>query len=536
MSAAVPLPHGAPVPGFARAQLAAALERVPAARHALAESGDLPLAGYVRRLAQVSPVAAQPAGDLVALVSARTAALLGPAAGARAAATLEAFPAVLTANHHGVDSFAQSLQGTLALALGARRACGAEAAAVVLACAAVPLNNLTFPRGLLGYAAGARSGVRLPVKIPVFPDRYKRDMVCRCAPFDADMLARARARVDRLAGDGSLHAASAAAARNILDEDYGDPAVLALHDYSSQATVVNARVWRRLFREPDTMPALACLALEDIAAALLARDLADPRSLAHAVLLDAPVRDAVVTSLDGAPACWDRTALSRRAARRDPEPGHPAGHAGSVLFWGLDAAGRRVPLDLVTDGAAARLAGVTDAGQPFEVALDAESLGDALKAGRILPTLFTSYLCIAMARNVSCLGGYYQADYLPRMQRAVVCALGRDAGREAFAVAAANAPTTGYLSGLQAVMHRDGADRLLPAGPLEIAGAGGLDAGQLERMERMSVMDAHLGSTVDTVQDVARELVVDDGWHLDIAADLAWTLTSAVVLEGHARD
>jgi len=531
MNTALPPTDRAPARGFARAQLAAALERVPAAKRVLADCGELALASYVLRLANGPAIAAQPAHDLFDLVGARTAALLGDAAGARAVATLEAFPAVLTANHHGVDSFAQSLQGTLALALGVRRHLDAQpGTAVVLACGAVPLNNLTFPRGLLGYAAGDRGDVTLPVKIPIFPDRYKRDMVCRCAPFDAAMLARARARVDRLAGDGSLHPASAEAARLILDEDYADPGVLALPDYSSQATVVNARIWRRLFRDPRAMPELACLELEHITASLLLRDLADDDSLAHAVLLDPPVRDAVVHALDGAPACWERAALARRAH----EPGTAAGHAGSVLFWGLDRQGRRVPLDLVTPaGAKACLVGVTDAGDPFEVAVDGPGLRLALKERRLLPTLFSSYLCIAMARNVSCLGGYYQADYLPRMQRAVVAALGVQPARAEVAAAAATAPTAGYLSGLQAVMRRDTADRLLPAGPLEIVAASGLDPGQLERMERMSIADAHLGSTADTVLDVARDMAGDERWHLDIATDLAWTLTSAVVLEGH---
>ena len=469
----------------------------------------------------------QDARDFVACVARQAGALLGEEAAARAANTLARFPAVLTANHHGVDTFAQSLQGTLALGLGVRRLSPADASAVVvLACAAIPLNNLTYPRGLLGYSRGATG--RVPVRLPVFPDRYKRDLVHTCAAFDAGMVTRAAGRAEGLGRDGSLHPASAAAARALLEEDYARDAVLSLPGYSQQATVLNAALWRRQFRTPASMPALVYLDLEAVAGELLAGDLEREGSLAHAVFLDPAVRRAVVTGLDGARACWNRRSLASRAA------GEGGGPAGSVLLWGLDRRGRRVPLDLLENPRGpARLVGVSDGGEPVDIPLEPSELIQALKDRRAMPTLFASYLCILMARNVNCLGGYYQADYLPRMQRAVVSALrARDTADE-LAAGVAGCDGATYLSGMQAVLTRNPEGGLDPAGPLEIAAAGGLDEEALDRVATTTLDDGHLGSTVDTVLDTAADLVGHEGWQRDIATDLAHTLPGAVVMEDH---
>ena len=51
----------------------------------------------------------------------------------------------------------------------------------------------------------------------------------------------------------------------ILREDYQDSAVMKLESYSRQAVVLNNRIWKRCFSEPEQAPELIYLELEKIA-------------------------------------------------------------------------------------------------------------------------------------------------------------------------------------------------------------------------------------------------------------------------------
>ncbi len=512
--------------GLAERCLAAATGKLPAVRAALAHR-EMTIGEHVERLVRKAPGALQGRTDLLECVRRACVSGFGEEGAEEIAAELGERPTVLTANHHGVDFFAQSVQSTLALSLAPARA-GERLATVVLACGAIPMNNLTYPRGMLVYAGHRATG---PLRIPVFPERRKHDLVSLTGPFDRTMVARAEARLTRLSAEGGIPESVLEAGRSVLHQEYAHPAVLAAGSYSEQATLINSALWPRIFREPQAMPRLAYLELERLATEVLSEDLVNTSSLAWAVLFDAELRSAVHRALDGVRGCWNDRALAERLCSRSA-PCASAGHTGTTFFWGVDERARPVPLRLSVDGhGIARLIGVGGTGTAIEVDLNPVALFEALHARRIVPSLFTSYLCMALARGITCLGGYYQAEYLPSMQSALVRAL-RETGCRAGADAVLSVTTDGYLSGMQAVLCPNGAGGLVPAGPLEIIAAGGLSGEDVRRIAATSVYDAHLGSTVETVADAARELMAGD-WERDIAADLGLKLTGRAVVKVH---
>ncbi len=456
------------------------------------------LRDYVESLGHERAPGLQGNRDFVAEVADYTRATLGPELGAAIAEELEESPQVLTANHHGIDTFAQSTQSNLLFSLR-RRADGSAVKTIpVLACGSVPLNNLTYPRGLLIYACNAIKGASGICRLPVFPDRCKRQLVSAVEPFSAEMLVRARRRARKLIDDDRLIRSVGPALESVFGDL--DRVGQAFPGYARQATVVNRRLWRRLFRGRSCRSELVYVELESIACRLLERDLFDRSTILHQLLFDPDLRRRLIENLDGERGCWQSEQLSRRSAA-DATRADSA--MGTMFFWGVDAKGRQVPLRVVDsrDGAGPELRGTDDGGNAWAIRLDPDDISRGLRDRRLLPSIFTSYLLIAIARGVSCIGGYYQADYLPVMRGAVGEVLGNARASKTEARGNGCGPDP-YLSGMQAVGFGIG-DRLLPAGPIEIIASGGLGDEQYHRIGDVTVWHSHIASLLDFVTDLA---------------------------------
>lgn len=371
----------------------------------------------------------------------------------------------------------------------------------VLACGSVPLNNLTYPRGLLVYAATPASGGIC--KLPLFPDSHKRKLVSVAGPFTAEMLERLRARAGKLVAAEKLELPLQTALNTVCD----DFALVgqAHESYARQATEVNHRFWRRLFRDRVCRSELIYIELEGIVCRLLEKDLFDESAICHQLMFDAALRRRLVESLDGHRGCWQHEKLLRRCsdAAAMPRKNRPDSSPGTMFFWGIDAKGRKVPLCLVENrgAAGADLRGIDDCGQTWSIPFTPSHLARELARGHLLPSIFTSYLLVSIARGIDCIGGYYQASYLPIMREAVTATLlGNPVGTAATGDIARLDPDP-YLSGMQAIgLDIDG--QLLPAGPLEIIASGGLSAEQYERIGGVTVLQSHIASLYDTLMDV----------------------------------
>ena len=240
--------------------------------HTLARYGHLSLLDYLKNFeASVKPPF-QERGPLLCLVHDYVSPLLGEAAAKGTADDLAAYPLVLTTSHHGVDFYAQTLQSRLILALRNTSGLSLAGTVPVFACGNIPLNNLTFPRGMLLYRLAAGDFEAAPRRLPLFPDRLKRTMVSVAPVWQRVMIHQARAQLDKMIRQGTAVAEIALAARTLLDEDYRAAALQSLSDYSQQAVVVNQHIWKRLFARGFDPPTLVYLELEKIASALLGLD------------------------------------------------------------------------------------------------------------------------------------------------------------------------------------------------------------------------------------------------------------------------
>ena len=498
-------------------------KRLPAVKKAYDQYAQLSLADYLQRTLKVSNNPLLPRTDLIEVVYRYASPLLGEVIAEKAAQELQSFPVVLTSNHHGVDFLAQSVQGGLIFSL--RKIAGKPATTVpVFACGNVPLNNPTYPQGLLLYHA--RRQVTLPLKLPIFPNRLKRCSVSVTAPYDADMLNRAERRLAAMMQDGQLPPVMVSTVEKIFNEHYRDRSIMGLESYSQQAVVLNNRIWKRCFREPEQAPEMVYLELEKITSLLLQEDLSREDSLVWQLMFNPVLRAEVLRQLDGTKVCWDRTKLAKRMCSNSAGENLGLGGSGTIFFWAINDTGWRVPL-MLTDsaGRSQALQGRDDRGKLWTVPFSPRDILQGLQAGQLLPSLFTCYLTIGLARGVSCCGGYFQAEYLASIQDGLVqILLDKLVGFKREAESLSQVRTDISLVGMQAVVHNYNDDLLLPAGPVEIIASGGLRSEQFDRMPAIAVQDALLAGLLEILPDVQGREERQTNWCMQIAKEYSQVL------------
>ena len=514
--------------------LARACEKFPVVARTIDEFGDSSLSDYIQNLTMGGGTAYQPLDDLLEVVHQYASPLLGAAVATRVVHDLAAYPVVLTANHHGVDYFAQSIQGSLIFALN--RIVGATPATTVpvFACGGVPLDNLTYPLGLLLYRVNYAELGAMPKKLPVFSNRFRREMVSAAAPFNPMMVQSAKKRFDKMVSEKIICPTLSQAVHEIFKENYCAPSIVDLPDYSQQSVVLNNTIWKRLFPQQPSASDIVYLEMEKIVSALLEKDLVNYESLAWRVMFDPALRERILDALDGAKACWERKKLVQRLRRNllNSQPHKAVSGCGTIFFWGINNSGRRIPLYLepaVLNGGKFR--GVDDRGDTFEMAYTPQAIIEGLHAKKLLPSLFTCFLVVSFARGLACAGGYFQGEYLPAMQRGVVRALEESGDYHQVGHLVSQVPTGDYISGMLALMTRIEEDCLIPAGPVEIIAGGGITSNDIEQMRSLTVRDAHLAALFETVPDIVPAGLNAPDWKRKLAGDCSRLLEDKVVVK-----
>lgn len=484
--------------------------------HTLRRYGDAPVSTLLAELRPGEHAAMQARDDLWRAVAAEATPVLGADAAADLAADLAADPIVPTSNHFGIETVAESVQSTVLYALRPRRPSGHRPVAV-FGFGSVSMNNWSYPMGLRLYdpiRTPHEGLVKLPQRLSIFPGRVKQQSVCATEPFTESMVLHSQSRLARMTRDADITPPVAHFTETVLESVFHSARVLRQDSYAAQSPLVNAMLWQAMFSE-DSLGTLVQLQVERICARLLADDLFEAGSLIGRLFFDPAVRRTLLVALDGQRACWR---LAELAAATDPH-GATAG-AGTLFFWGLTAGGRRLPLALTHESGTLSLGGHQH-GVRYSVPFRPAELADALAGGRIIPSLFTCFAVLALARGLTCVGGYYQAEYLPVMQAAVVDALAVDPAASGAAEAVGLVPTTVCLAGLQGLVRRLDEGQVVPAGPVELAGLGGVSRQALDDFVQMPVRAACLVAFTELFPELFPEAELPSDWMDRLATENA---------------
>jgi len=503
--------------------------RSPVVKRTIDQYGQISLDNYLRETLSICKNPLQPRNDLLEAVYRYAAPLLGEAVAEKTAQELQILPAVVTAHHHGVDFQAQSVQTSLIFSL--RKVGGKPAVTVpVFACGNIPLDNSTYPRGLLLYHTNQQKMGLIRHRLPIFCNKYRRKLVSIVESYNTDMVAHAKQLLADMEHNREITLELAKIVKKILQDDYLSSIALSLKSYSHQATFLNSRIWNYYFQESDHATKMVYLELEKITTFLLQADLQSEDSLAWQVMFNPILRTRVLSQLDGARACWDRGKLIKNILL-DINKIRSQNGGGTIFFWAITEEGRRVPLLFKKDSSHTPvLQGRDDYGRYYTFPFCPKNILRELQKGSLIPSLFVCFLTIAFARGISCCGGYFQADYLLAMQHGLVRALSEIPGYTEIAERISQVPSNIYLSGMQAVMFSQGDDLLLPAGPVEMIASGGLSLDQLERVRSLTVRDTHLASLMDTIPDILPQQDRPDDWLLRLARENSRLLGKRIVI------
>ncbi len=517
-----------PVGGAIGRALAKVRRASPIVDKTLRTYGRSSISDYGRCLLQPPPPSLQDTGDFIRTVRTLAGELFGEETADQLETDLQQNPVALTANHHGVDYFAQSVQGSLIFTWMQREICRRRSTALVLSCGNIPLNNLTNPQGMLLYDTRGGTAAALPRKLPVFSNKLRHQAVCVAPGYTPEMIARAAGTADRLHREKAISTETCTCIKDLLAEDYGDPAIAAVPDYSRQATLLNHRICERLHAGCRRMPKVICLEMEKVASRLIALDIQHEERIVSRVLFDMDLQARVLRILDSQRACWEHVKTPGPAS----DPDFPPLRRGTHFFWGICEEGVKFPLAIHRGrGSAALLRGADKKGRRHEYPLSPESLEMHLVQRRLIPSMFTCFLALSLARGVNCLGGYYQAEYLPGIQAGMIQALSLSPGDRDMADTMRRVPTAGYLSGMQTVMIPQEHGRLLPAGPIEMLVRGGLTEIDVQRILSMAVGDAHRASLLETAPDIAPEGAFGTSWKHRMAQESFNILQERVVVK-----
>jgi hypothetical protein len=461
--------------------LAAVMERKPTLAGVVDSYGHLPLIDYTKTF-EHPPALTEEQQQFIDVATQETARLLGQPTAQKLEKRLVSNTAILTANHHGPDWLDITINGDLVFALP-QIVNQSDGVIPVFAFGEVPLNNITWGMGML---VGEE-------RIKIHPDARQQVLVAAAPALTQQDIQKAQGKISQLQSHSSLKQT----ASMILNKIFMDPRVLGQPDFASQATIVNHELWPFLFEESlkENLPQMVYLQMETIVNNLLADyDLLKPDSLISTIFFDVNLRNRVLANLNGQYACWDEgkiTALQNayRAGNHEEAVQLEKG-SGTVFFWGVDGKGKRYPLILTQLGNDIFLKGVTKRGEEVKIDWNPANIIKAIRDKQIIPSLFTSFTAVALARNFKCYGGFMQTDYLTNIKDGLVQAC-QETGYLQQADQIVQVPTANYSTGMTVVVvNQDGQRRA--AKTVDIIAAGGLGMEDLQRVANASVKNLNL--------------------------------------------
>lgn len=501
-------------------------QRLPVVKNILNTFGHMPLGVYTEQFNAPPCPSVQSRDDIRQAVIAQISSVLGEDIAGRTADDLTASGTVMTTTHLGIDYFANSVQGNLIYGAGILTGRRKGTTLPIFCFGNVPLNSSTFARGLLVYGTESGAGKELPLRLPIFPDNQKRTMAGLAKPFTRAMQQRAIQKTVAWKKENLISEITAETILSILEQEYADASVLNRISYSAQAMMINRMLGKRMLKTDECPPDIVYLEIEKITAFLLDKDLNNENSLVYRIFFTSTLRDGIIQNLDGCPGCWHVDTLNAG----DASPGNQAGTAtGTIFFWGIDDRGRRIPLLLKSIKGGLYLSGRNDRGDSFSVNFTRDELIQALKLQKLLPSMFTCFLIISFARGFSCVGGVFQGAYLSRMKTGIADCL--DAQSDTATAEIIRTITTNlYQDGMLAFMSLGQDNELLPAGPIEIIQAGGVNRNDLIKAFGLTVIQAHMAGLFGALKDAGAPIIRQQDWQRMVAKACSGALSEKIIL------
>lgn len=354
-----------------------------------------------------------------------------------ATAQLDRYYTVSTADHHGPICHPFFLNSNLVAAAPYFDAIDPLLQnVIVLPCGNVSLNNSSFPRGVLFTALGS-DGKAKQQKLSFLPSNSHAYTIYGFRPYQKLEVEKMYKLLRERVSNGEVSKIIGERVRDIINEIYDQPDVLAMESFSDQMTTTDVLFWKKLFgSHADTAPNLVYLEQETLVVELLYQYHLDQDTEISRILFNDAVSAIAIKHLDG-----------RQGAFSLKEK------TGTFFFWALTEDGRRVQLwkngNLLTSD-----------DEKYKFELTPTAIRSALMEGKIMPSMTMVFTVLCFYYGVSCLGGFSQVNYLTTLKQAYIEYL-KESGTPASQRVAEQADTT-QLCGDVTVAFLKSPDETLP--------------------------------------------------------------------------
>ncbi|GEM_PF-6949512 len=385
---------------------------------------------------------------------------------------------VNTANHLGGICSPQSFQGDILYCKMLERMGLNLGIVPVPATAGIPMCNCTNPRGAVLYSLSDS-----PYCLFFVPNREKNSIVKLTEPMRLESVISKINEFEKIRDDGAFHRKTAEELRRV----YCEPSVFTFGSFGEQAGVLQYRVSQRVFQEKG--PKLAYFALEELALPLIFKDIKDKNSILYYVLYDSGVRTAI--------------------CRKDSKSGTSFSR---LLFKGIDDRKRVFSIDFTEDG---KLTGVSRKNEEISYSSDANTLISMFENNSISPGIGMILIVLFFERGLTWLGGVFQAEYLPEMQRMLSAAF-NEAGYYDLERYIMSWRCDGYISGPIFMLSETKNNLLVNAGPFECI-INGITWDRIQELLSTKIKDAHYMGMFEFYHDLVLSENRIEGWYGKIA-------------------
>lgn len=370
----------------------------PVLRSLLEKHGHKKISTYAAEYVDINlnPTIQQRQTELVETFQEEVERLYGKEIACKAASQLSKHYFVSTADHMGPASHPFAINSNLVtVASCCNRKTDPLDYLIVLSCASISFDNVSFPRGLQFHSAATPSNPEL-YSYGFFGRNCRPSPVFNFRAYTPDDFQRVEQQLYDDCRKGKILARERDTMMSLFAEVYTKPEVLAYATYSEQMCMTNFDLWRRCFRgSSPAVPDLLYLEQETLVTRLLLKYHLDGDTTIWHILFDPDCFDLILQYFDGMDVAF---------SEKDGW--------GTYLFWALPPGGKyRLQLrkrgnELVShDGA-------------YRIGLNPKDLRRALEAREIFSSTLMDFIVLSFYYGLKCLGGFNQVNYLTQMKNA----------------------------------------------------------------------------------------------------------------------
>ncbi len=424
----------------------AVLQRRPVLQQLVQRQGGQPLLAYAKEFSSVLsvPPLQQRRDEFIAVVQTEVERQLGQSVAAGVAEQLRNYYFVSTADHHGPIVNESWTNSNILISAPYAQQQNHLQYILVLACANISLNNITFPRGLIFHALNTQQELTLQ-RLSFLPSNAHAAMVYNFRPYTVADLTKIQKLLRDKVKQGLVTQSVADKIDQLVDAVYAQPEVLACTTYSDQVVKTNFALWRKYFLPQQQSSAeLIYLEQERIVSQLIIKHHLYEDTVINHTLFDSEYEPLLHEHFADIQGAFSNT--------RD---------WGTYLFWGITPEkhhrvalwleGRRLAS---TDGSVA-------------VDLTPQSIQRALEQGQISPSLLVVFSVLCFYYGIKCLGGFNQTNYLTNMKNAYL-KLHTDRGNYKSVEMCAHAQTKEMCDGFITAFAGGPNGELVPAAGLDL--------------------------------------------------------------------